>query len=87
MIGIFVSLIDLLSRLAILIVFAYVFMSYFLDPYHPLRRSLSRLLEPILIPIRRLIPPVGMFDLSPLILLILIQIISQVLIRLILSIT
>ena len=82
MIGFLISLIDLISRLAILIAIAYVFMSYFLDPYHPLRRSLSRIVEPFLSPIRRLIPPLGMFDLSPLILIILVQILSQIVIRL-----
>ena len=83
MIGFVISFIDLLSRVAILVAIAYVFMSYFLDPYHPLRRSLGRIVEPILTPIRRLVPPLGMFDLSPLILIILIQIVSQILIRLI----
>ena len=82
MIGFIINLIDLISRLAILVAIAYVFMSYFLDLYHPLRRALGRIVEPFLTPIRRLVPPLGMFDLSPLILIILVQIISQILIRL-----
>ena len=85
MIGSLVSLIDLLTRLAIILVIAYVFMNYFLDPYHPLRKTLSRFVEPLLVPIRRLIPPFGMFDLSPLILIILLQIFSQVFTRLLVT--
>jgi len=84
-IGSLVSLIDLLTRLAIILVIAYVFMSYFLDPYHPFRKTLSRFVEPLLVPIRRLIPPFGMFDLSPLILIILLQIFSQVFTRLLVT--
>ena len=44
------------------------------DPYHkvwgPLMRLVHQLTEPMLAPIRRLIPPSGMVDWSPLILLV-----------------
>ena len=86
MVGIIVNLIDLISQVAFLVVLAYIFMGYFLDPYHPLRRSLGRLVEPLLTPIRRFVPPVGMFDFSPLILIIFIQIVGQVLIRLLIAV-
>ncbi len=35
-----------------------------LDPGHPARRFLNNLAEPLVRPFRRLVPPVGMFDLS-----------------------
>lgn len=85
-IGFIVNVISLFSRLALLVVIAYVFMGYFLDPYHPLRRSLGRFVEPLLAPIRRFVPPVGMFDFSPLILIVFIQIIEQVLVRILLAV-
>lgn len=87
MIGFFITVIDFLSRLVLLVVIAYVFMGYFLDPYHSLRRSLGKLIEPLLAPIRRVVPPVGMFDLSPLVLIILLQLFSQIIIRLLLAVS
>jgi YggT family protein len=57
-----------------LIVLAQVLVSYFLQPFHPVRAFLDQLVEPLLRPIRRLLPQTGMLDFSPLVLLILIQI-------------
>ncbi len=42
-------------------------MSWFpnLDPHHPIAEFLITVTEPILAPIRRVIPRLGMFDLTP----------------------
>ena len=45
-----------------------------------INQLLLQITEPILSPIRRLIPPLGMFDLTPMIALILISVIRQVLV-------
>jgi YggT family protein len=37
------------------------------DPYHPLVRFLYNVTEPVLEPIRRILPRTGMFDFSPLV--------------------
>jgi YggT family protein len=61
------TLIDLYS----LILFASVIMSWLrVDRRHPLAMLLYRLTEPVLAPIRRVLPPMGGLDLSPLVLLI-----------------
>jgi YggT family protein len=60
-----------------------VVLSYFMSPYHPLREALDRIVQPMLNPIRRIIPPVGMLDFSPLVLLILLQVLSSLLIGLV----
>ena len=86
MIGMLILLVSLLARLALLVVIAKVFMSYFLNPYHPLRQSVDRIVDPFLAPIRRFVPPVGMIDFSPLILIVLLQVFSQVIIRLLYAI-
>lgn len=44
-----------------------------LDPSNPLVRLIHQLTDPILEPARRLIPPIGGLDLSPLIVLLLID--------------
>jgi YggT family protein len=62
-----------------------VILSYFMDPYHPVRRFLDSIVEPMLAPIRRIVPLVGMLDFSPLILIVLIQLIGNLLTRLLYS--
>ena len=44
----------------------------------PFRQSVDRLIDPLLKPIRQIIPTVGRFDLSPIILIILVEIIAMV---------
>jgi YggT family protein len=73
--------ISALSQLLVLLVVVSVILSYFMDPYHPIRRSIDSVVEPMLAPIRRVVPLIGMLDLSPLILIILIQVVSNILIR------
>lgn len=72
------------ARILTLIVFVDVLLHYFLDPYHPIRRTLDQIVEPMLNPIRRMLPPLGMIDFSPWVLIILIQVVEQVLISILL---
>jgi YggT family protein len=74
-----VGFINTLANLLVLLVIIEVAVSYFLSPYHPVRHTLERLVEPMLAPIRRVVPPLGGFDLSPLILIILVEIIANAL--------
>jgi YggT family protein len=80
-----VVLINLLSQVLTLLVIAQAIMSYFISPYHPVREVLDRMLDPLYAPIRRFMPQTGMLDFSPLVLIILIQIISRLLISIFLS--
>ena len=77
-----VRVINILSQFFILLVIVKIILSYFMDPYHPVRRTIDSLVEPFLAPIRRVVPLIGMFDFSPLVLIILVQILSSVLISL-----
>ncbi|HSJ88633.1 MAG TPA: YggT family protein [Anaerolineales bacterium] len=85
MIGILVTLVSALQQVLILLVVLSVILSFFMDPFHPIRRGLDRLVEPMLNPIRRVVPLVGMLDFSPLILIILIQIVGGLLVRLLIT--
>jgi len=87
LIFILIRIINILSQFIVLIVIANVILSYFMDPFHPIRRTLDSLVEPMLAPIRRVVPLIGMFDFSPLILIILVQILSSVLIRFLLTLS
>ncbi|HRN50509.1 MAG TPA: YggT family protein [Anaerolineales bacterium] len=73
--------IGLFFRILSWIVIIDIVLGYFLPPYHSLRQALDRIVEPMLAPIRRILPPMGMFDFSPLVLLILLQILSAIIIN------
>ena len=79
MFAIIARIVSAVAYLLILLVILNTVLSYFLGPYHPLRASLDRFIGPLLAPIRRIFPPVGMFDFSPLILIVIIEILSFIL--------
>ena len=77
-----ISLINTLLSVIILLVFIYSLLSYFLDSYHPIMRFLGRIIDPMLAPIRNRISQTGGWDLSPLILILLLYVFRAVLITL-----
>jgi YggT family protein len=79
MISLIVSLINLLSNILVILIIVDSFVSFFLAPFNQIRRALDGIIQPLLSPIRRVVPLVGMFDFSPLILIILVEIITFVL--------
>ncbi|MFH1524299.1 MAG: YggT family protein [Chloroflexota bacterium] len=79
MVVVIVRIINLLANTLILLVIVDSVLSFILNPYHPLRAAVDRLVNPLLAPIRRIVPLVGTLDLSPLILIILIEILSYAL--------
>ena len=85
MIDSLIIIIDIVSRLLVLLVFISVILSYFMDPYHPIRRGVDNIVQPMLAPIRRVVPTVGMLDFSPVVLILLIQLVKSLLISLLLN--
>ena len=75
-----IRLIDLLARVTVLLVVVDVVLHYFLSPFHPVRAFLDRLILPMLRPIQRVLPPFGGLDFSPVVLIILIEVVAQALI-------
>ena len=73
------SIINTLMSLLILLVFLYALLSFFIRPYHPVRVLLGRIVEPMLAPIRRIIPPYSGVDFSPLILIIILRVVGMLL--------
>ncbi len=72
-----IAIVRLVFELLTLLVFVSVILSYFMDPYHPVRRGIDNIVEPMLLPIRRVVPTAGMFDFSPMVLMILLQFVSR----------
>jgi YggT family protein len=82
MVGYIYTIINIIIQLITVLVIVKVFLSYFMDPFHPVRLWIDRLVEPMLRPIRRVIPPIGMLDISPIILIVIIQIVGRILLSL-----
>ncbi|MBM4438033.1 MAG: YggT family protein [Actinobacteria bacterium] len=80
------SVLDLLVYLVVIAVFARALLSWFVrDPRHPLMRLLMDVTEPILGPIRRVLPSTMGFDLSPVIALVVITLAWRFVLNLALS--
>jgi len=86
-ISLLIQFINILAQFFVLLVIVKIILSYFMDPYHPVRQTIDNLVEPLLAPIRRVVPLIGMFDFSPLILIILVQILSSALIRFLITLS
>ena len=73
-----IALVEILNWLVTILVFAIIgrsILSWFVrDPSHPVMRLLVDITEPILAPIRRALPQSWMIDLSPLIAILVIQV-------------
>jgi len=81
----FVVIIQVFSQVITLLVFVHVILSFVMSPVHPFRQAVDRLIEPLLSPIRRVLPQTGMFDFSPLVLIILVQLVSSILLNLLVA--
>ncbi len=79
MFSILARAVDVFSQVLIFTVLAHVILSYFMNPYHPIRSFIDRLVEPLLNPVRRVVPLIGMMDFSPVVLIILVQFIDSIL--------
>jgi YggT family protein len=71
-----VAAVDLLRYSVYILVFAVIVQAVmsWINPYAPLAPVFDSLTRPFLRPLRRFIPPVGSFDLTPLVLLVLLQV-------------
>ncbi len=80
MIFFLIQLVQVVGQILVILVIADIILSYFMSPFNQVRVILRRILEPMLGPIRRVLPNTGMIDFSPLVLIILIQIVEYILI-------
>jgi YggT family protein len=83
LISVLANIVNTIASLFIFIIIIDTVVSFFLNPYHPVRRTLDGIVNPLLTPIRRVLPPLGGFDFSPLVLIILIEVLSSLLQRII----
>jgi YggT family protein len=82
-----IGLVQTLFELYSFVLLARVLITWFqVDPYNPIVRLLFQLTEPLLAPIRRLLPPAGMLDFSPIVGFIVIRVVEGIVVSVLLSI-
>jgi len=74
------AVIRLLSELITWGVIVHTLLGYFVGPFHPARQFTSRIFDPMLNPIRQFLPQGGMLDFSPLVLILLVQLLKMIII-------
>ena len=80
MAGFLLTVINLAFSAFNLLLLARILISWVqLDPYNPVVQFLHNVTEPFLAPVRRRLPPFGMFDFSPLVVLIIAWVIQSIL--------
>lgn len=82
MASILLSTVDLFFTLMSFAIIARALLSWFpQNPYNPnpVVVLLNRLTDPLLEPIRRIIPPIGMIDITPIVALVILQILQALL--------
>ena len=74
------GLIALILQLLSLAIFIRALLSWVSpDPHNPIVRALDSITEPILQPLRQIVPRVGMIDITPLVAIVLLQVIAALL--------
>jgi YggT family protein len=81
-----ITIINTLVTILTYFIVIYSLLTFFMDPFHPVRSAMARVAEPMLLPIRKLIPPLGGFDISPIILIIFFQVVGAILVRILRSV-
>jgi YGGT family. len=75
------TIIQALFQILSFIIIIDALLSFVLSPYHPVRTAFDRIVNPLLEPIRRIVPPIMGMDFSPVVLLLLLQLVEYLLLR------
>ncbi len=70
------TIIRLIFNILNLLILVDIVVSFFLSPYHPIRNTLDSIVNPLLSPIRKILPQTGMLDFSPIVLILILQVLE-----------
>jgi YggT family protein len=72
------SILSLVIRIEVILIFARVLLSWFpgIPPWHPMVRLLAAVTDPVLLPFRRMLPTFGGLDFSPIVAIIVLQLVG-----------
>lgn len=73
--------INLIINAIMLLLIAHVILSYFMDPFHPVRQTIDKIINPLLAPIKQVVPPMGGLDFSPIVLWLVLRLTGNLLIQ------
>ncbi|MBI4759142.1 MAG: YggT family protein [Chloroflexi bacterium] len=77
------NFINMLFSILTLAIIARAVLSWFsVSPYNPISVFLHQITEPILAPLRKIVPTAGFIDLTPLVAIILLQVVQQLILSL-----
>ncbi len=79
------QVISVTANILVAVVFIWAILSWVAPPYNPIRELLDRIVEPMVAPIRRILPASGPVDFSPILLIVLIILAARILTGIILS--
>jgi len=80
-----ITIIQMVSNVFILLIVFSVFLPYFLSPANRFREIVDRIVDPFLSFLRHYIPPISRIDFSPVVLVILVQLVTYLLVALLAS--
>jgi YggT family protein len=60
-----IQIIQFIFQLISIVIIVDVLLSFFMSPFHPVRSFLDRIVDPLLYPIRKVVPPIMNMDFSP----------------------
>jgi YggT family protein len=87
-----ITFVDLLFYLLNLAIFIRIMMSWLpmagvhVDPYNPAVRVLHEITDPILEPFRRIVPPLGMVDISPIVAVLVLRVVQSIVMSILTSV-
>jgi YggT family protein len=72
------QLVRLVVQIEVILIFIRILMSWFpgIPPWHPLVRVLAAVTDPVLLPFRRVLPTIGMLDISPIVAIVVLQVVG-----------
>jgi len=77
-----ITVIRMIFQILTFIIIADAIVSFVLPPYHTIRTILDRIVDPMLNPIRKIMPTFGGMDFSPIVLILLINLVEYLVISL-----
>ncbi len=80
-----ITFVQLISQLLTILVIVSAVLSFFMSPFHPVRSALDRIVEPLLAPIRKIVPPILNIDFSPLIFIVLLEVVTSIIVRILIA--
>lgn len=75
-----ITIINSIFRVLVFTIFIYILLGYFLDRQNAIYQMIGQIVEPMLMPIRKIMPSIGGLDFSPLALMLLLQFLNMIIV-------